>query len=277
MERTAGRTHGRWQTRAQARPARPRPPSFRQHQQTDTRRSRRVASIQWRHARRASAGRGGLLRRRQHDHAWRVDVPPGPRPLPARLLHPAGHRRLRLAAADVHPGGREHGPRRRDRGTRADIRGRPLRRRDAGDRRRGLRRTDGRPDLAGNARPGQTASGRRRAGLAGDGDSGGGGRRDRRPAGADRCARHGGRERGRDLHRPPGRSADARHGQGRRGGRTRRAGGVRPGGLLGVQRLGQRHPPAVAGRTPVRGQPGRPAAGARPGQRLAGAGLPDRP
>ena len=45
--------------------------------------------------------RGRLLRRRQHDHAGRVDLPPRPRPPPPPLLHHPRHRHRRLAAGPV--------------------------------------------------------------------------------------------------------------------------------------------------------------------------------
>ena len=56
--------------------------------------------------------------------------------------------------------------------------------------------------------------------------------------------------------------------------RAGRARGPRPAPLRRVLRLRQRHADAVAGRPPVRGQPRRQAARARPGHRLAGARLP---
>ena len=157
----------------------------------------------------------GLLRRRQHRHAGRVDLPPGPRPLRPRLLHRARHRPLRLAAGQV-PAARQggHGQRARGARDRAVLRRRAHRRRADDDRRGGLRRGDGRQDLAGHPGAGADAPRRRAAGLAGHGDPGRGRLGDRPAAGPDRGAGHRRGDRGRRLHRPAGRRDPARRGQG---------------------------------------------------------------
>ena len=64
-------------------------------------------------------------------------------------------------------------------------------------------------------------------------------------------------------------------GRGRRGARRRRGPG--PVLVLGLLRLRQRHPDALARRPPLRGQPRRGAARARPRPRLAGPRLPPGP
>ena len=75
---------------------------------------------------------------------------------------------------------------------------------------------------------------------------------------------HGLRARRRRLHRRGWSARCCTAGQGRGGPRARRARGPRPGALLRLLRLQQRHADAVAGRAPVRGQPRRDAARARP-------------
>ena len=130
------------------------------------------------------------------------------------------HRRDGLEAGPVHRRRREPRARRPDPRAGAGLRGRALGRRADRHRRGGLRRADGRQDLAGHPRPGAAAPGRRAAGLAGDRHPGRGGAGHRPAARPDRRPRHGGRERRRRLHRPAGRRAAARPGQGRR--RSRR-------------------------------------------------------
>ena len=80
----------------------------------------------------------------------------------------------------------------------------------------------------GHPRAGPAAPRRRPAGVAGDRDAGRAGDDHRRPARADRCARHGRRVGRRRVHRPAGRRRAARRGQGRRGARSGRARGPRP-------------------------------------------------
>ena len=95
--------------------------------------------------------RGGVLRRRQHDHAGREHLPPGPRPAPPRVLHDARHPRRRLEAGLL-PGRGGRGPRARGRRPqlRAGLHRRPHRQRARGPGRGDLRRGHGAPDLAGH-------------------------------------------------------------------------------------------------------------------------------
>ena len=71
--------------------------------------------------RRRRPDRGGVLRRRQHRHAGRLDLPPRPRPAPPRVLHHPRHPRGRLEAGLL-PGRRRRGPRARRRGPRLGAR-----------------------------------------------------------------------------------------------------------------------------------------------------------
>ena len=169
--------------------------------------------------------RRGVLRRRQHRDAGGLDLPPRPRPAPARVLHHPRHPGRGLEAGLL-PRRRGRGPRARRRGPRLGARrfiaGHTVSR--AGVARRGdLRRGDGAPDLARHprARPAPPRPGP--AGLAGhrgpDRD-----RPDHRPpARPDRRAGHRRRARRRRLHRRAGRRDAARLGEGGGGAAARRA------------------------------------------------------
>ena len=155
---------------------------------------------------------------------------------------------------------------------------RPHRRRARGARRGDLRRGDGPPDLAGHPRAGPAAPRPGPAGLAGHRRA-----RSRSPQIIARrlgltgalgtVAEHvdgvyTGRLVGDMLHGPA--KAEAVKALAARE-------GARPEPLLGVLRLLQRPADALAGRRPVRDQPGRPAARARPRAGLADPRLPHRP
>ena len=127
---------------------------------------------------------GGVLRRRQHDHAGRVDLPPGPRPPPPPVLHHPRHPRRRLAAGLVPAWSASRTPTTSSSARTSALgvhRGAPGQR-ARGAQRGDLRRGDGAPDLAGHPRACPAAPRPRPAGVAGDRGAG----RDRRassPAG----------------------------------------------------------------------------------------------
>src|SRR5918994_2028250 len=172
---------------------------------------------------------GCLLRRRQDPAARVQPVPVRPRAVPARVLRPARHRRVRVRAAGV-PAHRGRGEAGDGGGPRAGPglhRGQAPRRPDP-DRPRHRGRGDRPAHLPGDA-PGD-----RPAPRPGGPDLPG----HRRPAGAgpgDRhLPRHGrgpwdrGRAGRRHLHRPPARAGAARPGQARRGHSPGRAARLRP-------------------------------------------------
>ena len=189
----------------------------------------------------------------------------------ASSSRPARSPRRRVEAGLL-PDRRRRGPRARRRRPqlRAVVHRRPHRRRARGARRGDLRRGDGPPDLARHPRPGPDAPRRGSAGVAGDGGPIEIARIIARRLGLTGAmgtvAEHvdgvyTGRLVGDMLHGP----AKARGDQGARGPR-----GARPRPLLGVLRLRQRPADALAGRRPVRDQPRRPAARARPRSRAGG-------
>ena len=174
-------------------------------------------------------GPGGVLRRGQ-DAAARVEhVPVRQGAVPARVLPPAGHRRVRVRAAGV-PADRGRGQEGDGGGPRAGAglhRGQAARRPDP-DRPRHRGRGDRAPHLPGDAQGDRRPPRRRRQDLPGHRGPQGAGRGDRGLPGHGRRAGHRGRAGRRHLHRPAGRAGAARAGQARRGHPAGRRAGVRP-------------------------------------------------